>query len=195
MFYHGLEQSLEMLWTVWNNARENKKPFDGIFAFSQGAITASIFADWMTQHEARPKFMILVSAFLKPVPLNYPDYWMRKQDKLPPLEVFERKNPAGFDPTDAGTTERWEMVHGDLQEKKSLAADFVSTKETISNIPSLHIFGKNDTIMPNSRSLALAVRYSRSERFNHSFKRGHDVPSDEEDLRVIRSFIERHAQN
>lgn len=214
LFYHGLEQSLDMLYHVWRTAQENGKPFHGIFGFSQGAITASIFVDWMRKKESEgcmPTFLILVSAFLKPVPLNYPTYWMREQDKkltdsleqtyssflqtgtLPacfPLDVFKKENPSGFDPSDANDAATWQTIHGSTQDS-TVAAEFFPTKEAISSIPSLHIVGLRDTIMPNSRSISLAKRYTGSTIYKHSFKRGHDVPSDAEDIAVMRHFIEK----
>lgn len=42
-FYHGIETSLAVLWDNWCASGG----FDGIIGFSQGAIVASLFANWM----------------------------------------------------------------------------------------------------------------------------------------------------
>lgn len=53
-------------------------PFDGVLGFSQGAETASVWIDQRLRHAAdydsQPKFLIAISAFLHPKPLNYPEY-------------------------------------------------------------------------------------------------------------------------
>ena len=161
--YQRMDESLDALWNLWQ-----QDPFDGILGFSQGAITASIFVDWMARTKPAdhlaPKFLILVSAFLKPVPLNYPEYWIRDQDRellgslQDPaiIERFQAGNVHGLDPTDAEDIDVWRKIHG-IEHEPCEAGGFVATKRSISTIPSLHIYGEGDSIMPNARSLALAL--------------------------------------
>lgn len=160
LFYQKFNQTLEMLWEIW---KLDKIGFDGIFGFSQGAVTASIFCDWVLRTKSnilelnsklKMKFIILVSGFLKPVPLNFPEYfsndknlisqlheaaqWLETYCTLPenfPLESYQQENILGLN--------------------KSNENNFIKTKKMISQIPSLHIFGNLDNIMPNERSISL----------------------------------------
>lgn len=192
-FYHHLGDSLEQLRNLW----ATDGGFDGIFGFSQGAIVASIFCDWMQRMnptallvargpQMRLPFVVLASAFLKPVPLNFPHYWVdpaasygewgtgddltRMLSKAAPtdipLDVLTAPNRSG---EDGGTRK------------------YLVTRPALSAVPSLHMFGKSDTIMPNERSLALAQRYQGS--IVHVHDGGHVVPSDPDSLDVLRRFV------
>ena len=255
MFYARIEETMEVLWKAWtaaavHNEENNYQGYDGLFGFSQGAITSSMFADWMVRTKAvdssqtipLPKFIILVSGFLKPLPLNMPAYWIDPERSYTyqgdttltaaalsalletayaalrvrqspillddngaafSLSDFERRNAEGFDPTDAADPSQWYRIHGGGDDStntvavaelaaaapSSLSSAYVPTKKCISTIPSLHIYGLHDTIMPASRSLALAERYENAQRYRHENKRGHDVPNDPEGIKIIVDFL------
>jgi len=54
-------------------------PFDGILGFSQGGEALSVFVDQHLRKSQNkniifPKFVIFISSFLNPTPINYPKY-------------------------------------------------------------------------------------------------------------------------
>ena len=67
------EETCKYLDELW----ESMGPFDGVLGFSQGAEAASVWIDDRLrkgQYPSQPKFLIAISAFLRPKPLNFPDY-------------------------------------------------------------------------------------------------------------------------
>merc|ERR1712146_333899 len=103
-----------------------------------------------------------------------------------------KENPSGYDPTDAKgpSSSLWETWDGS-DVSRDIAASYTKTKSTMDDIPTLHVYGANDTIMPSARSLALAARYNHSKVYCHTNKRGHDVPNDPEGLNVITTFLKQ----
>lgn len=67
------EETCKYLDDIW----ETRGPFDGVLGFSQGGESASVWIDHRLRaggYRTQPKFIIAVSAFLRPKPLNFPEY-------------------------------------------------------------------------------------------------------------------------
>lgn len=68
-----MEETCRYLDDIW----ESGGPFDGVLGFSQGGECASVWIDHRLRtggYNSQPKFFIAVSAFLRPKPVNFPEY-------------------------------------------------------------------------------------------------------------------------
>jgi len=193
LVYQGLDASLAALLRVWCE----QGPFDGIFGFSQGAVMASMLTCALerglqgsaaegTALPNVPRFVVLVSAFLNPVPLNMPDYWCADE-----LLVGQLEKAWGQRSKDGALPPCFPVDH--FLQPLCYAGDEQTTRlpvrESVSKVPSLHIFGSSDQIMPPARSRFLARRYAQAEVHRHDFRRGHEVPQDRGDVEVLASFL------
>lgn len=80
------EDTCKYLNDIWIS----KGPFDGVLGFSQGAEAASVWIDDRIRSgvfDSLPKFFIAISAFLRPKPLNFPNY-ASKLIEIPSLHIF-----------------------------------------------------------------------------------------------------------
>lgn len=193
LVYQGLDESLAALLRVWRE----QGPFDGIFGFSQGAVMASMLTSALerglegTATEGAgvpnvPGFVVLVSAFLSPVPLNVPEYWCVEDALAGQLGQLQ-----GWRGEDGAPLACLPMDH--FLQPVRYAGDEQTTqlaiRESVSRVPSLHIFGSGDQIMPPARSRFLAQRYEGAEVHQHNFRRGHEVPQNREDVEVLAAFL------
>lgn len=74
--YTGLEETLEMLHSIWTSSLESSSPFEGVFGFSQGARLAHLIAV-LHSHSSGTlfpglKFIVFVSGYYAPLPTNFP---------------------------------------------------------------------------------------------------------------------------
>jgi len=91
--YVGVEASLHLLEHIWRHPAlvcddGDNAPFDGILGFSSGGAMASIFTDWLRDCKlAEPRFVIICSSSLTPLPRNLPQYGENRLC-IPSFHVF-----------------------------------------------------------------------------------------------------------
>merc|ERR1719420_2754666 len=107
-FYGFAEESLDLVEKEWIRAAQAGAPYDGILGFSSGSFVSALFNVMRVQKGRlptgvpKPKFQVLMNYWMKPVALNYPEYWCDDAAMTEGLKQItdywekERELPAGF---------------------------------------------------------------------------------------------------
>lgn len=174
LYHEGLEQSLEMLLDIWNNKNggNNNHEFEGILGFSRGARMAHFIA---CLHElsggrlfSNLKYVVIVSGYGHvPMPENFPP----------------RQEGGG-----GGGGKDSNLWCECLDDNKSSSEARTMQDIFPLNIPSLHIMGCKDRLIPLEYSRALLSSYVDPVVYEH--EGGHHVPMRAADVRTIVDFID-----
>eukprot|EP00392_Amoebophrya_sp_AT5.2_P010134 g10187.t1 len=176
--------------------RENVLPKSGnAAADAAGDITAAT-CDQICRLD-QPQFLVLVSGFLKPVPINLQWYWRGSQEEEesdkddPPSSVFDANTPLEDIATELSAENRLGVEGRSVGDGDKNS--FVRCRKRFAGAatPTLHLYGENDTVMPNCRSDQLAARFLEPTIVVHKQKLGHDVPqpTDADALAKVQEFI------
>lgn len=195
LVYQHLDNSLESVWGFW----KEHGPFDGILGFSQGAVMASIFAQWVIQEKRilRPCFLLLHNGFLNPVPINMPEYWCGDQETIDQIRRVFRKGESSYSreslppcfPLAAMMSSLEMEVDGDVLDMDALMPLRSQIFAPESFIPSLHLTGDYDNVMPPARSQELANWHAGSS-FHVQTGVKHELPQRAEDIGRLRQFLQ-----
>ena len=162
--YLGWPASVAYLAALW----DAQGPFDGVLGFSQGAVMAHTLC-WLPSRMAQTL----------PALARGREPWAQLK-----FAIFVAGNPSRMD------AQREDVRHACTMRTD---ADGTVRKEEDATLalPSLHVSGARDAVVPPAHHRALAACFDGAELHEHDAARGHAVPQRAADRAAIVGFVRR----